>query len=120
VAARIQMNFLLAPYANHIGLFEDVPRTFMPVFWVESLFSMDEDKANQLKYGLNIPQYAQIFGVFLIGLGILMTLYRYCKQICRINTKNSENLRSINNTVINEKDVEKPLMSPEEIMIIHK
>lgn len=117
VAGRMQMNFLLAPYAEYVSLYENVPRIFMPVFWVESKFSMDSDKANQLKYGLNIPQFAQIFGVLLVSLGIFITIYRYCKEMCRMNTEKSNNN---NNDITVIRDVEKPLMSTDEILIVHK
>lgn len=88
----------------------------MPVFWVESKFSIDTEKASQLAYGLNIPWIAQLVGLVFITLGILMTIFRYLRQMCCVNATNKTTKND--RTVI--KDVEKPLMSPESIMITHK
>lgn len=111
VAARLQTNMLIES-SEHISIYKDVPRTFMPVFWVEQKFTIDEQKSELLRYALNVPFYAKLCGVVLIFLGTAMTLFRHFKKrCCNIFVKEETKKEISDNVILGE--VEKPFMLEE-------
>ncbi|CRL01976.1 CLUMA_CG015303, isoform A [Clunio marinus] len=88
VTARFQTNLLLRDYGEYINLYQDVPRVFMPIFYVEQKFIMDDDKASQIKLALNIPFIGQIIGVIIFALGIFMISFHYFKSFFTSKTSN--------------------------------
>lgn len=81
VTARFQTNVLLEQYGDYITLFQNVPKIFMPIFWVEQRFIMDAATASQIKFALDIPCYGQIAGFGLLAVGILFMIIPYLKKL---------------------------------------
>jgi hypothetical protein len=70
-AARFQTNVMLEQFGS-IGLYKNVPKILMPLFFVEQKFIIDESDAKQLYYGLLIFNLSKYAGFVLIFLGALL------------------------------------------------
>lgn len=81
MTARFQTNLLLKQYGDYIPLFQNVPRIFMPLFWVEQKFTMDAEHASQIKFALDIPCYGRIIGSLLLFIGIILMSITYVKKL---------------------------------------
>lgn len=104
---------MLKQYGDYIALFKDIPRIFMPIFWVEQRFIMNADTASQIKLALDIPCYGLIAGFVLLAIGVVLILVPYLKRLC-CASKTSLDLPSKtesngNCAVIKDRE-EKPLM----------
>lgn len=73
VTIRMQANLLVQPI-EELSLFQDVPRIFMPAFWFEQKFVMDEEMAKQIKIAVQIPWYGRVAGFAMMGMGIVLVL----------------------------------------------
>lgn len=117
VTARFQTNVLLRPYGEYISLFQGMPRIFMPQFWIEQKFILDDEKASQIKLALDIPWYGQVVGISLTLVGIvLMSMTHLRRLVCKISDTDSKTLpvkseAAEKGTVIKDYEMN-PLMSP--------
>lgn len=100
---------MLIEGSDQISIYKNVPRTFMPVFWVEQKFTIDAEKSKMLKYALNVPWYAKLCGVVLIFLGAAMTILKHFKKRCCDHNNASCKNNEVRQDVIPE-EVEKPLI----------
>jgi hypothetical protein len=85
--ARFQANVLIDQYATNIPLFDNVPRIFMPLFWMEQKFVLEADKARLVKLALKAPETGRIFGIVLLVLGIILLLLRFVFKTVAISDK---------------------------------
>lgn len=81
MSARFQTNVLIKQYGNHVSVFQDVPKIFMPIFWVEQKFVMDAEKAGQLRLALFAPTIGQVVGVSLLIVGFVIISIRHLRRV---------------------------------------
>ncbi|XP_058827712.1 protein peste-like [Topomyia yanbarensis] len=70
---RFQVNVLLQQYSA-IALYQDAPRSYIPVFWFTRSFQMPEEDVLKLKGLLNVSQLGYIGGFVAVGVGLLIGL----------------------------------------------
>ena len=114
MTARFQTNVLMKQYGDQISLFQKVPRRVMPVFWVETKFILDAEKAGQIRFALYAPIIGQIVGASLLIVGFAIILIRHIRRLFQANQQLSS-LLPINDELSKsavKKDCEmKPLRS---------
>jgi CD36 family len=81
VTARFQTNVLIQQYGNYVSLFQNVPKLFMPIFWVEQKFVMDAEKAGQIRLALYAGTIGQIVGVSLLIVGFAIISIRHFRRV---------------------------------------
>jgi len=109
VTARFQTNQVLMQYGDSISLFQNVPRIFMPIFWVEQKFVMDAENSSQIKLALVIPFIGRTLGIVMFVIGLVLISVRYLKTILCGSKDTTSHLSKANGAVI---DYEiNPLMS---------
>lgn len=92
MTARFQTNVLIKQYGDYITLYQNVPRIFMPLFWVEQRFVLDSDKGGELSLALNAPLIGQSIGIALLVVGVILMSNRYIRKVLCTN-KRSEKFR---------------------------
>jgi CD36 family len=75
-------------YGDHIALFQDMPRIFLPVFWVEQRFVMAEKESSQIRFALLAPVIGQVVGVSLLVLGFVIIFFHHFKRLFCTNHSN--------------------------------
>lgn len=93
VTARFQTNVLIKQYGDYITLFQNVPRIFMPLFWVEQRFVLDADKGAELSLALKAPLIGQSIGVALLIVGVILMSHRYLRKVLCSTNQRSVKLR---------------------------
>lgn len=107
-------------YGDYISLYKDVPRFFLPVFWVEQRFVLDAEKASELKMALMFPAIGRYVGIFLVISGIILMSISPMRRLLGIGKRQCETPYDIysrieaNEPVIKEQEIN-PLMSITEI-----
>lgn len=82
-------------YGDYISLYQDVPRVFMPVFWVEQKFVLHADIARELRFALMLPSIGHYVGVILIIFGIIMMSFTRLRKLLCINKGKFEKAHDI-------------------------
>ncbi|XP_075153553.1 protein peste-like [Haematobia irritans] len=97
VAARFQVNMLVEPLKG-VSLYEDVPRTFLPLIWFEQRVRITPELASDLKMIPRVLLGGQIFAAILLAIGIVMLVWFPVQHLClsrrhrnSITLHNSEN-----------------------------
>lgn len=110
---------LIRQYGDYIPLFENIPRIFMPVFWVEQKFLMDAGKASQIRFALNLPSIGRITGIFLLVIGLFFISASQLRKILCPKEKSSNLLSKIEangkGAVIKDYEMN-PLMTKTELL----
>jgi len=57
-----------------ISIYQNVPKTFMPVLWFEQHVKMSSEIADEIKLVLTIPSMGQMMGVAVMLLGFVMVI----------------------------------------------
>lgn len=89
MTARFQTNVFLRPYGN-IYLYQKVPKIMMPLFYVETKFIMDEDKASQVRLAVLMLGSSKYFGFILVLIGLFIIAFRKIRYYCCCNYKKHE------------------------------
>ncbi|XP_011300459.1 protein croquemort isoform X2 [Fopius arisanus] len=71
VKARLQLNLLIQPM-EHIGLFANVPKVFIPMLWFRQEADLSSDLGSQLKFVLILPTLGHVTFFGIAGLGLLI------------------------------------------------
>lgn len=87
MTARFQTNVYLRPYGS-VFLYKKVPKVMMPLFYVETMFIMDEEKASQLRFGLSMLSSSKYFGLLLVLVGLFIIFFRKIRYYCCCKNKN--------------------------------
>uniref|UniRef100_A0A182W0M9 Scavenger receptor class B n=1 Tax=Anopheles minimus TaxID=112268 RepID=A0A182W0M9_9DIPT len=74
VAARLQLNIMIEPY-EHINLFSEVQRVFLPVLWFEQHVLMPAELAGEIGQALIIPSIVRLCGIIMVVFGVVMLLW---------------------------------------------
>ncbi|XP_063975444.1 protein croquemort-like isoform X3 [Diachasmimorpha longicaudata] len=73
VRARLQLNLLIQPI-QYIGLFENVPKVFIPMLWFRQEADLSSDLGSQLKFVLILPTLGNVTFYGIAGLGVLLLI----------------------------------------------
>uniref|UniRef100_A0A1I8NNC5 Protein croquemort n=1 Tax=Stomoxys calcitrans TaxID=35570 RepID=A0A1I8NNC5_STOCA len=87
VVARFQVNMLIEPLKG-VSLYEDVPRTFLPLIWFEQKVRITPEIATELKLIPRVLLGGQIFAGILFALGLLMMGWYPMQQLCSNSSRN--------------------------------
>ncbi|XP_055609818.1 protein peste-like [Uranotaenia lowii] len=75
-AVRFQINVLLQPYPG-IELYENSPRSYVPVLWFSRNFQLSQPEIQKLKMLTMVAQLGYGAGFTVLGLGIILALVAY-------------------------------------------
>ncbi|KAL2732609.1 protein croquemort-like [Vespula maculifrons] len=92
VAARLQINVLLQP-SKIVSLFNNVPKTYFPMFWFSMKVNIPEELASDLKYFLLISSFCFYIGLIIMTLGTLILISIVLFHVMRRSHKNHEQLK---------------------------
>lgn len=118
VAARLQLNLLISPN-KPIGLYNDVPRKFMPILWFEQRVTISPELAEEIKTALNVPIIGQICAIVVIIIGLIMLLWCSIDKLLRKKVGNTSNDKTMVKIVTVE-ELEKQGVAPEGSPLLDK
>ncbi|CAH2012386.1 unnamed protein product [Acanthoscelides obtectus] len=92
ISAKMQVNLLLQP-VQHIRLYENVPKVYIPLFYFTQTVHLRDELAENLRMIQSMPDYANYLVIILCFLGLISVCWALCSFFCCKDSRQEKTIK---------------------------